>query len=425
MLLLVLGFALLVLMFLLLTLEVLHRTIVAFLLAGIVFALNITLRFTSFEDLLAGIDLNTILLLMSMMIVVGALSRTGFFEYVAEKLLYRTRRRPWVLVASLASITALISAFVDNVTTVLLMAPVVIGMCRELDVDPRPVLLATVFASNIGGTATLIGDPPNIIIGSAARLGFNDFIQHLTPIAAVDVLALVLLCPLMFRSWFREYRARVREVEVRGGAPLDRSLLRKVLATLAIVISLFALEDALGYPPSVPAVMGAAITLVLVRDRVSVDDVMSFIDWPTLVFFVFMFVAIRGIERMGVMDFVAKSIAFLAPSPHLALMAILWISALLSAFVDNIPFVMAMVTVVPRLATSLGIDATPLYWALSLGGCLGGNGTLVGASANVVVAGIAEKHGYSMHFRWFMRFGIPTTLLTVGLAALYLLARYG
>ncbi len=422
--LLLLGFALLALMFILLALEILHRTIVAFLLAGIVFALNITLRFTTFDDLLAGIDLNTILLLMSMMIVVGALSKTGFFEYIAENLLYRTHRRPWLLVASLSLITALISAFIDNVTTVLLMAPIVIGICRELRIDPRPVLLATVFASNIGGTATLIGDPPNIIIGSAAHLGFNDFVQHLAPIVTLDALVLVGMSPVLFRGWFREYRAKVRSVVLRKRVELDRALLRKVLATLAIVVSLFVLEDALGYPPSVPAVMGAAITLVLVHDRVGIDDIMSFIDWPTLVFFVFMFVAIRGIERMGVMDFVARSIATVAPTPALALMAILWISALLSAFVDNIPFVMAMVAVIPKLAASLGVDPTPLYWALSLGGCLGGNGTLVGASANVVVAGIAEKHGYPIPFRWFMRLGMPTMLTTVGLAALYLIARY-
>jgi len=418
------GFAILVLMYALLMLEVMHRTAVAILVAGIVFALNTALHFTTFEDLLAGIDLNTVLLLMSMMIIVGVLSRTGFFEYVAETLVYRTKGHPFLLVAALSAITALVSAFIDNVTTVLLMAPIVISVCRELRVDPRPVLLSTVFASNIGGTATLIGDPPNIIIGSAAHFSFMDFVRHLTPIAVADVFLLIAISPLLFRSWFRSYSGRSLEATPRASR-IDKPLLKKVLAVLTIVISLFLLEDALGYPPSIPAIIGAAITLILVKSRISLEDALNFVDWPTLIFFVFMFVAIRGVERLGVMDFIASAISSIAPNLPLAMMVVLWVSAILSAFVDNIPFVMAMVPVIERIASALGTESMPLYWALALGGCLGGNGTLIGASANIVVAGIAEKHGYHIPFRWFMRYGMPVMLATVGAAGAYLVIRYG
>ncbi len=424
MLLIVLGFAILALMYALLTLEVMHRTAVAILVAGIVFALNTALRFTTFDDLLRGIDLNTILLLMSMMVIVGVLSRTGFFEYIAQSLVYRMRVHPFLLLASLSSLTAFVSAFIDNVTTVLLMAPIVIEVCRGLRVDPRPVLLSTVFASNIGGTATLIGDPPNIIIGSAAGFSFMDFVRHLTPIAAADVFVLIALSPFVFRSWFRSY-PRGGSFEAPSVARIDRPLLRKVLTVLAMVIGLFLLEDYLGYPPSIPAIIGAAITLVLVRSRISLEDAMNFVDWPTLIFFVFMFIAIRGVERMGVMDFIARGISSLAPSLPIAMMVILWLSAFLSAFIDNIPFVMAMIPVIQRIASSLSVDPMPLYWSLALGGCLGGNGTLIGASANIVVAGIAEKHGYHIPFRWFMKFGMPVMIATVGAAAIYLILRYG
>jgi len=421
----VIGFALLALMYVLLTLEVVHRTVVALLVAGTVFALNAALRFTTFNDLLAGVDLNAILLIMGMMIIVAVLSRTGFFEYVSHTLLTKMRGSPILLIGSISALTALISAFIDNVTTVLLVAPIVIELCRELRVDPRPVLLATVFASNIGGTATLIGDPPNIIIGSAAGLGFMDFVRHLTPIAVIDTALLVAMCPIIFRSWFREYRAQgVREV-VLSRVEVNRPLFRRVGIVLATVIGLFLLEDFLRYPPSVPAIIGAAITLVLARRWVSLEDVVRFVDWPTLVFFVFMFIAIRGIERLGVMDVMARSVTYIAPFKGAAMVAIVWISAILSAFVDNIPFVMAMIPVVQKVSVSIGCDPMPIYWALALGGCLGGNGTLVGASANIVVAGIAEKHGYEIRFREFMKYGMPVMIATVGAATLYLVLRYG
>ncbi len=427
MLMVLIGFAILVFMYVLLTFEIMHRTAVAVLTAGIVLGLNIVLRYASFEDLLMGVDMDTILLLMSMMIIVGVLSRTGFFEYVASTLLRRFHKHPLVLVAVLCSFTGFVSAFIDNVTTVLLVTPIVIEMARRIGVDPRPLLLSIVFSSNIGGTATLIGDPPNIIIGSAAKLGFMDFVRNLTPIVVADLGLYVAMAPMLYRSWFASYRTKIaaEATSLEWRPSVDRDLLRKVGIVLCIVVGLFFLEDILGYPPAIPAIIGAGIVLIFVRKRMSLEEVLDFVDWSTLVFFISMFIAIRGIEEMGVVEFIARCIASTSRDLPVLLMVVLWLSAFVSALVDNIPFVMAMIPVVKSIATMLGIDPKPLYWALSLGGCLGGNGTLVGASANIVVAGIAEKHGCYISFRTFARYGMPVMLSTVGLAAIYLILRYG
>ncbi len=421
----VLGFAILILMYVLLTFEVMHRTAVAILAAAIVVGLNIALRFSTFEELLLGIDLDTILLLMSMMIIVGVLSKTGVFEYIASVMLYKFHAHPMLLLSILSAMTAGISAFIDNVTTVLLVAPIVIEMARRINVDPRPLLLSIVFASNIGGTATLIGDPPNIIIGSAAKLGFMDFIRHLTPIVVADLGLFIVLTRFLYRRWIASYGERARVLKKQWSTPIDRDLLRRVEIVLGVVLGLFFLEDVLGYPPAIPAMIGAGITMVFIRKRMTIDEVLRFVDWSTLVFFISMFIAIRGIEKMGVMDFIAQSIIALSTSFAALLMIVLWLSAFVSAFVDNIPFVMAMIPVIRSLTRTLGVDPMPLYWALSLGGCLGGNGTLVGASANIVVAGIAEKYGYHISFRTFLKYGMPVMVATVGLAAIYLILRYG
>lgn len=421
----VLGFTILVILYALLVLEIMHRTAAALLAVSIVLILDTFLRFSDFNELVEGIDMNTILLLMSMMMFVGILSRTGAFSYLASMILIKFHNKPFLLITILSSITALVSAFIDNVTTVLLMTPIVLEIMEKLKVDPRPILLSIVFASNIGGTATLIGDPPNIIIGTRAGLGFMDFIRNLTPIVVIDFFAFLILIKVMFSKWINLYESRVRVIRnLQPSNRVDKYLLHRTLIILSVVIVLFLLEDFLEYPPAIPPLIGIGVLLLLLRNRIRIESLLEDVDWSTLVFFIAMFIVIKGIEDLGVMEFIAKEIYSFSTDYMVLILLILWVSAIVSAFVDNIPFVMAMVPVIAVMAKAATLNPIPLYWALSLGGCLGGNGTLVGASANVVVAGIAERHGYTISFRSFIRYGMPVLMLTVGLASIYLVLRY-
>ncbi len=419
------GFAVLIVLYGLLIFEVMHRTAAALLSAALILILDVALRFAGFTDLIRGIDMNTILLLMSMMMIVSVLSRTGVFGYLASKILLKFYPNPFMLITVLTAITAVVSAFIDNVTTVLLITPIVLEIMEKLRIDPRPVLLAIVFASNIGGTATLVGDPPNIIIGSAAGLGFKDFIYNLTPIVVIDFLLFLLLLRFMYSKWLSYYKVKVGKLrEIRTGKTyIDKQMLYKVLGVLLLVLILFFLEDFFEYPPAVPPLIGVGLLMLLSRN-IDIDAVLGDVDWSTLVFFMAMFLVIRGVESLGVMDFIAQGICALSTDYVVLILLVVWISAIVSAFVDNIPFVMAMIPVIAAISRVTGMDTTPLYWALSLGGCLGGNGTLVGASANVVVAGISDRHGYHISFASFMRYGMPVLFLTVGASSIYLVLRY-
>ena len=418
-----LGFGVLILLYTLLTLEIVHRTVAALFTAAVVVVLDIVLRFVGFTDLINEIDMNTILLLMCMMMFVSILSKTGVFSHMSSALLRRLHAKPFTLIAVLSAVTATVSAFIDNVTTVLLISPVILEISRRLKIDPRPILLSVVFASNIGGTATLIGDPPNILIGSKAGLGFKDFIYNLTPAVMLSFLAFLGVMAFLLRGWLRRYSPSTSSIN--GWiANVDRSLLRKALASLSVTLLLFGLEDVFEYPPAIPPIVGIGILLMLARGRVRIEDVLSDVDWSTLVFFMAMFIVIRGVEALGVMDFIAGAIMSVAHGYAALLIIIAWVSAVVSAFVDNIPFVMSMIPVIARIATTAAVASTPLYWALSLGGCLGGNGTLVGASANVVVAGIAERHGHHISFRSFLKYGMPVMTVTVAVSTVYLIVRY-
>jgi len=417
------GLALLVLLYAAIIREVAHRTVIALFFAAIVVALNFFLRYTEFGNFITAIDLDTILLLMCMMILVGIMSRTGVFSYIAAKIVEKTHASPFILVMVLSGITALISAFIDNVTTVLILSPIVIEAARKIRIDPRPPLLAIVFASNIGGTATLIGDPPNILIGSAADLGFMDFIYNLGPAVLLSYAVFAGLVWLMFSRMLR--RPEEVEISFKGEYTINRSLLVKVLSVLAAVVVLFTLEDLLHYPPAIPPLIGSGILLFLVRNELTIEDALRSVDWTTLVFFMGMFIVIKGIEELGVMNFIAQGLLATGGGLDVLMLLIVWVSAIVSAFVDNIPFVMSMIPVIASIASMSHIDPAPLYWSLSLGGCFGGNGTLVGASANVVVAGIAERYGVPLSFTEFMKYGMMVTIATVSVASAYLILRYG
>ncbi len=420
-----LGFIILGVMYALLTLEVAHRTVIALFIAAVVIILNIAFRFSNFHELIKAIDMNTIMLLMCMMMLISVLSRTGAFSYMAAAILSRFYTRPFILVALLSAITAVVSAFVDNVTTVLLIAPIVLETARRLRIDPRPVLLSIVFASNIGGTATLIGDPPNIIIGTMANLGFNAFVYNLTPIVVADFFIFLLVIRLLLRGWLSDYRSKVGvTIESLRSEEIDKSLFIKVILVLSTVIALFGFEDVFDYPPAIPPIIGAGLLLLMARRNVTIDDVLKGVDWSTLVFFMAMFIIIKGIEDLGVMKFIADGMVYIAHSYLVLMMLLVWISAFASAFIDNIPFVMSMMPVLYIISHITGYNMVPFCWALSLGGCLGGNGTLIGASANVVVAGIAERHGHHISFTSFFRYGMPVMVATVGLSSVYLIMRY-
>jgi Na+/H+ antiporter NhaD/arsenite permease-like protein len=343
---------------------------------------------------------------------------------------------PAGVLALLAVVTAVFSALLDNVTTVLLMVPVTLVVTQELEVPPYPFLFAEVFASNLGGTATLIGDPPNIMIGSAAGLTFNDFVVNLTPVIVVTMLVQLAAIQLIWGRRLHtsvENRARVMAMDPRV-AITDWRLLRQSLAVLFTVLVAFVCQRALHLQPGTIAVFGATVLLLLdswwrtsEEQTHHVHGSLSDLEWITLFFFVGLFVVVSGVERAGLLHILAqKALALTGGEFNVMAVGILWASAVLSAVIDNIPFVVTMIPLVKELGPSFGGAAhlLPLWWALSLGACLGGNGTLIGASANLTVAGIAERKGVRFSFWTYTKTAFPLMLLTVAIAHLYLYLRY-
>ncbi|QKW37731.1 ArsB/NhaD family transporter [Actinomadura sp. NAK00032] len=406
--------------------EKVHRTAVALGGAGLMLLLHITDAEGAFFSSESGIDWNVIFLLLGMMVIVSVLRRTGVFEFVAIWAAKRARGRPYRLMVMLVVLTAAASALLDNVTTVLLIAPVTFLVCERLALRPEPYLIAEVMASNIGGTATLVGDPPNIIIASRAGLSFNDFLVHLAPLVVVLVVVFCLLCRWLFRAEFRydpDLAAEVMALEERE-AITDRRLLAQGLTVLAIVIAAFVLHPVLHYEPSVVALLGAG--LLVAATRVTTEEALSEVEWPTLVFFAGLFVMVGGLVETGVIGDVSKAAADATEGRlGFAAMLLLWASAVLSAIVDNIPYVATMSPIVADLVQQHpGDQGNVLWWALALGADLGGNATAIGASANVVVLGIAARNGTPISFWRFTRYGLVVTLVTVALATPYLWLRY-
>ena len=406
--------------------EKVHRTAVALGGAGLMLLLHITDAHGAFFSSESGIDWNVIFLLLGMMVIVSVLRRTGVFEFVAIWAAKRARGRPYRLMVMLVVLTAAASALLDNVTTVLLIAPVTFLVCERLALRPEPYLIAEVMASNIGGTATLVGDPPNIIIASRGGLSFNDFLVHLAPLVVVLVVVFCLLCRWLFRAEFRydpDLAAEVMALEERE-AITDRRLLAQGLTVLAIVIAAFVLHPVLHYEPSVVALLGAG--LLVAATKVTTEEALSEVEWPTLVFFAGLFVMVGGLVETGVIGDVSQAAADATEGRlGVAAMLLLWASAVLSAIVDNIPYVATMSPIVADLVQQHpGGEGNVLWWALALGADLGGNATAIGASANVVVLGIAARNGTPISFWRFTRYGLVVTLVTVALATPYLWLRY-
>ena len=407
--------------------EKIHRVKVALGGAVIMLLIGATDADKAFFSPEAGIDWNVIFLLLGMMLIVGVLRRTGIFEYIAIWAAKRAKGKPFRVMVILVVVTAVASAALDNVTTVLLIAPVTFLVCDRLGVPPIPFLIAEALASNIGGTATLVGDPPNIIIASRAGLTYGDFLVHLAPIVIVLMVVFIGLCRVMFRSAFTYDPTRVAQVMALNEreAIRDRRLLVVSLAVLTLVTVAFVLHSVLHLEPSIVALVGGLVLLAL--SRLDAEDVAKDVEWPTLVFFAGLFVMVGALVNTGAIDQVATAAAGAAEGRLAeASFGLLWGSAVLSALVDNIPYVATMSPVVAEVieAAGGGEQARSLWWSLALGADLGGNATAVGASANVVVLGLAEKAGHRITFWGFTKYGLVTAVVTLAVCTPYVLLRY-
>jgi Na+/H+ antiporter NhaD/arsenite permease-like protein len=392
--------------------------------AALVLALGVSDAHAAFFSEDTGIDWNVIFLLLGMMVIVSVMRETGIFEYLAIWAAKRAKGRAFRLMAMLMIITASASALLDNVTTVLLVAPVTILICQRLALPVVPYLIAEVFASNVGGTATLIGDPPNIIIASRSGLTFNDFLLNLAPVVVVLMAVLIGLCRWLFRGAFSDDHDRIAEIMALNERDTirDHRLLVQSLVVLGLVLAAFVFHPVLGYEPSVVALLGAALLIAVTR--VTTDQSLQDVEWGTLAFFMGLFIMVGGLVEAGVLGALAASMAGFAGENLLGFTGLLvWGSGILSGVVDNIPFVASMSPVVAGL---VGPDGQPvvLWWALALGADLGGNATLIGASANVVVAGIAARNGYPIGFWQFTRYGLVVTFATLVVSSLYVWLRY-
>lgn len=412
--------------------EKVNRAIVALLGAGAMILLGVLNQ----EAAIRGVDFNTIALLTGMMIIVAVTRKCGVFQYVAIWSAKKAKADPAGILLMLQIVTAVFSAFLDNVTTVLLIVPVTLVICEELKIKPYPVLVAEIFASNIGGTATLIGDPPNIIIGSATGLTFNDFVYNLTPVIIVVQIATCLIFHLLWGRTMTaapEDRARVMAFN-ENEAITDWVLLKQSLFVLAIVILAFVLARFLHLEPGTIAMFGAALLMLLhvlgkpaEEQSHSVHGIFGEVEWITIFFFVGLFMVVYGVETAGVLKMLAeKLIALTGGDLKVTAIAILWASAILSAIVDNIPFVATMIPLIKNMAPTFGgpEGLLPLWWALSLGACLGGNGTLIGASANLTVAGMAERAGIRFSFIEYTKIAFPIMLVSIVLSTGYVWWRY-
>ncbi len=407
--------------------EKIHRVKVALGGAVVMLLIGATDAEHAFFSEEAGIDWNVLFLLLGMMLIVGVLKRTGVFEYIAIWSVKRARGKPFRVMVILTMVTALASAMLDNVTTVLLIAPVTFLVCDRLNVPVAPYLIAEALASNIGGTATLVGDPPNIIIASRAGLSYADFLIHLAPIVLVLLVVFVGLCRVLFRKAFVYDASRVEQVMALNEreAIRDKRLLVVSLLVLTAVTVAFVLHTALHLEPSVVALVGGLVLLAL--SRLDPEEVAREVEWPTLIFFAGLFVMVGALVNTGAIGQLSTAAAGAVEGRlELASVSLLWGSAVISAIVDNIPYVATMSPVVADLvaAEGGGEQARSLWWALALGADLGGNATAVGASANVVVLGMAERAGRKISFWEFTKYGLVVAFVTISIATPYVLLRY-
>lgn len=402
--------------------EKIHRMVVATAGGMLMLLFGFLTQETALKD---NVDFNTLGLLIGMMILVTITRRTGVFEAVAIWAAKITGGDPLRLLALLAFITAFASAFLDNVTTVLLIVPVTLTLTDKLQVNPTPFLIAEIIASNIGGTATLIGDPPNIMIGSAVGLDFNAFILNLAPVILVVLAATIALLLLIYRKDLHvddQNRQALLQLNFKEEIN-DWLLLKKSLLILGITIVAFMFHGTLHLESATIAFTGAILLMLVSREEP--EDILLHVEWPTIFFFVGLFVLVGGLKATGVIGELAHWTLTVTHGDLLqTTLIVLWVSAIASAFIDNIPFVATMIPLILEMGQISGMNLAPLWWSLSLGACLGGNGTLIGASANVIVAGIAEKNGIPITFNYYLKIAFPLMLVSIVISHIYLYWRY-
>lgn len=410
-----------VLVYVLIVSEKIHRTKVA--LAGA--ALLLLCKIMSQEEAVGKVDFNTLGLLIGMMIIVAIARQTGIFQYLAVKAAKMVQGEPVKIMAVFFALTAVASALLDNVTTVLLLTGVTFAITDILEINPVPFLIAEILASNIGGTATLIGDPPNIMIGSAAGLGFNDFVVNLT---LPNIIIGIVTCGLLYLIYRKEIRVtpekkhKVMALDEREFLT-DLLLLKKSLAVLALVITGFVLHQTLHMDSATVAMSGAAVLLLISRQEP--EEIFQEVEWNTIFFFIGLFILVGGLEVTGVIKAIAQWALAITQGNITAMnFLVLWVSALASAFIDNIPFVATMIPLIKSMAEIGGVDVSSLWWALSLGACLGGNGTIIGASANVVVSSLAAAHGRPISFTAYFRVAFPLMLVSIIISNIYIYFAY-
>jgi Na+/H+ antiporter NhaD/arsenite permease-like protein len=402
--------------------EKIHRTLAALLGASLV----ILLKLVDQREAFAFVDFNVIFLLAGMMIIANVMAKTGIFQWIAVEAVRRAEGQPYRLLLMTSVITAVVSAFLDNVTTVVLLTPITFFVAQRLGTSPVPFLISQVIASNIGGTATLIGDPPNIIIGSQMGKDFNDFLLNLTPAATAALVVYLLVARWLFRDELRAATSVLDAKDVERLVAAERKitnipLMRMSLGIMALTILGFLFSRTLGLEGATIALTGAVLLMIVAR--VDVHEIFNTVEWPTLFFFIGLFIIVGAVVKTGIISDLATAVlASTGGRTDLAALAVLWMSGIISAIVDNIPYTVTMVPLIQQLGQS--VDREPLIWALALGANLGGNATVVGASANVVVASMSEARGYPITFVQYLRYGVPATLATMIVATIDIWIRY-
>ena len=420
----------LILAYIFIALEKVPKVTIALLGAGITILLGLVSQTKVLDGVLNPtyfvqyVDFNVIFLLVSMMIIVSITTRSGVFNYIANNLLKMTKGHPIAILAVLGIFTAVTSAFLDNVTTVILIMPITFFIAKELDIDPIPYLLTEIFASNIGGTATLIGDPPNIIIGSAAGFSFMDFVNNLTVVVAIILVVVFALLSLIFKKKLHASEEKMKEVANidNSNTIKDKALLIRSMTVLGLVILGFVTHDITHIETCVAAMLGASFLLLFEKPT----DILRDVEWNTIFFFIGLFIIIGGVEASGGIKLMAEWILKVTQgSQEAASMLILWASGVISGFIDNIPYTATMSPMLVEIEKAMGADyTTPLWWCLSLGACLGGNMTMIGAAANVIVSETSAKHGHPMFFLRFMKYGVLVVLISLAICSVYVKFKY-
>ncbi|MCT4634519.1 MAG: ArsB/NhaD family transporter [Firmicutes bacterium] len=401
--------------------EKINRTAVA--LFGAV--LMLVMQVMNQHDVLEHVDFNTIGLLIGMMIMVNVMKRSGVFEYLAIKAAKISKGNPWRILVLFSIITAVFSALLDNVTTILLIAPVTLVITDTLGVNPVPFLVPEILAANIGGTATLIGDPPNIMIGSSVGLGFMDFVVNLAPVVLVIFTITLFLIKIMYKDTFHNAKSHeelVKNLDEKRTIK-DHRLLKKSIFVMIITVIGFVIHEHVGLESATVALFGGALLLLI--SKLDPEEILLEVEWPTIFFFVALFILVGALEKVGLIDSLAKvMLNFTKGDLFFTCILVLWVSAIASAFLDNIPFVATMIPLIKSIGAISTMDISVLWWALALGACLGGNGSLVGASANVIVSGMLKKHGNEISFVEYLKVGFPMMIVSVVISTGYLIVFY-